>query len=123
MNTEEFKRAYSEPRNGTGAYHRVNIFVRRFVVTDGVKECADAGCYWLMDIFATELPKYLKLGDMGVVTAAAEDGKAQLSMSLGDNVPDAWTKHIDYTDLPDGDWKFLVSNDGEYVVCCLMSEY
>ena len=112
MNTEQFISAYNESRNGTDRYHRVLPFVPRFLVTDGVLACADAGCFWLTDIFATELTRKLNVGDMGIVKVKVKDKQADLSMSLSDDTPSAWRKHIDFTDMPEGTWTFYISNDG-----------
>lgn len=54
MNSEAFLRAYGESRNGTDNFH-VNRLYPRFLYSDGVRECADAGCYWLLDILGTEI--------------------------------------------------------------------
>jgi hypothetical protein len=123
MNTDAFKRAYGESRNGTDKYHRVNPFVRRFLATDGVKECAEAGCYWLLDIFATELPPLLKVGDFGVIKVEVVGSKLRAVMETDDDKPPVWVKTVDYTDMPDGEWMFYINNDGEHVICCLPTEY
>lgn len=123
MNSDKFKETYNLSRNGTDRYHTVNPFVRRFVVSDGVYELAELGCYWLMDILATEPAPKLRIGDMGIVTVKVGDSKAKLSMKLADNDPPVWKKSVDYTDMPEGEWKFIISNDGEHTVCCLLTEY
>ena len=44
---------------GTEAYYRYSVITPNIVLTDGTKFLAEAArCYWLMDIFASHLPKY-----------------------------------------------------------------
>lgn len=123
MNSDKFKLAYGASRNGTERYHRVNQFVRRFLATDGVQECAETGCYWLTDIFATELPKLLQVGELGVITVLVKDSKANMRMETDDDKPAVWTKHVSYTNMPEGSWVFYISNDGEHTICLLPTEY
>ena len=112
MNTQAFLSAYNDKsRNGANEFIRHGL-VRSFVMSDGVHDCAEAGCHWLMDIAATELPKVLITKDeyMGILSAKVKNGKAKLSMTGSGDVK-LWSRTIDYTDMPDGTWKFYVSND------------
>lgn len=114
MNTEKFLEAYNESRNGCDHFIR-HPLVRSFAYSDGVQQCAEAGCYWLLDILATELPAEFKKNEgalMCVVTVTAEDGKADIDARFTDEVS-AWSKHIDMTDLPDGEWVFIICDDME----------
>ncbi len=56
MNTTDFKRIYAESRNGVDQFY-FHPFARSFAYSDGVKDLADTGCHWLLDILATELPE------------------------------------------------------------------
>lgn len=115
MDTTTFLDAYSESRNGTDAFYR-HPLVRKFAYSSGVKELAETGCYWLLDILATELPqlfpKYAEQSDRCVVRIAAKDGKAALSAEFTDGDV-AWTKQIDITDLPDGEYLLMLANEYE----------
>jgi hypothetical protein len=105
MNTEAFLKAYRQYRNGTDAFH-FNPLYRKFLYSDGVKECAEAGCYWLLDILGTELP-------------------AEIIGKFHDDDEAPYTKQIDWTDMPEGTWEFYVVYEGaEFGYrCILLTEY
>lgn len=122
MNTEKFKRAYSETRNGANFFVR-HPLVRKFQYSDGVQECADAGCHWMLDIAATELPEHLPLGDLGVLKVHVHKGLASMRLELDDDKPPVWARQSIHTDMPEGPWVFLVVNEGERIAFILPSEY
>lgn len=114
MNTENFLKAYGKYRNGASHFCR-NPLYRTFVYSDGVQACAEAGCYWLLDILGTELPAVFRRHQdepMMIVTIRANNGKATIDGSFSDDGID-YVRRIDHTDLPDGDWVFYVGNDGD----------
>jgi hypothetical protein len=113
MNTPAFLAAYSETRNGTDSFTR-HVLGRKLVYSDGVRECAEAGCYWLLDIAATELVRPMLAappGSLGVLTVRADDGGASLDLSLADGAPSAWHRDIEFTDMPPGEWQFWMQSD------------
>lgn len=122
MNTEAFTKAYYESRNGANFFVR-HPLVRKFTYSDGVKDCAEAGTYWLLDIAATELPQLCPVGALGVLTVTAGDNKALLKLELDDGVPPVWTRKLDFTDMPDGVWSFYIVNEGERIAFILPTEY
>ena len=126
MNTEQFKQAYGESRNGTDRWHR-NPLYSRFHYSDGVEQCAEAGCYWLLDILGTELTASkltARFCDMLIVTVTVKDGEARIKGEHEDDDKHPYKRKVDYTDLPEGKWTFYVSNDGDGVLRCLLpSEY
>lgn len=131
MNVEAFLKAYREFRNGTDRFH-FNPLYRRFKYSDGVKECAEAGCYWLLDILGTELPdEFLKREGEHLCTVTVEVlestgavmNRAVIRGEFVDDDPNPYTRAIDYTDLPAGRWDFLVTFDGDDFFCILLTEY
>ena len=122
MNNQAFLDAYNESRNGANQLF-MHPLVRSFTYSDGVRDCAKAGLYWLLDIAATELPRKLPPGDLGILNLTASDGKGELTLSLHDDEPPVWRKKLDYTDAPDGSWNFMLVNEGERTVMILNSEY
>ena len=127
MNTETFLKAYNAIRNGTDLFH-FNPLYRTFHYSDGVKECAEAGCYWLLDILGTELPQvFQKHPDdflLEVKVLVTDKQSVIISGSFDDDAPDAYTKTIKWSDLPQGTWQFLVSGEGNGPYhCILISEY
>ena len=120
MDNTKFTKAYNESRNGANFLIR-HPLVRNFVFSDGVRDCADTGCHWLLDIFATELPAILKAkGEyMGCVEAVVKDGKAKLTMTGSEDAV-LWSRKIDYTDMPEGSWMFYVSDNGDGTYTCIL---
>ena len=123
MNTEQFTKAYNESRNGCNHFVR-HPLVRSFQYTDGVQECAEAGCYWLLDIAATELPAVMrKKGEhMAVLTVKVKDGTGRLT-ATGSGEAKVWSKKIDSTDMPEGKWEFYITDEGERFAMILPTEY
>lgn len=114
MDIDKFKAAFGQSRNGADHFIR-HPLVRKFAYSDGVQECAEAGCYWLLDIAATEVPEVMKVEreNLATFTVTAADGKAKLTLGGGgDRVLD-WSKDIDATDMPDGEWSFLIADESE----------
>ena len=126
MNTDKFITAYYEIRNGTDRFHR-NPFYPKFVYSDGVAECAQAGCYWLLDILGTELPIQFKRRQpwegMCFVYVNVKNESATILGEWQDDDPSPWRRKVNYTDMPDGVWVFYVSDMGDHLSCILPSEY
>lgn len=128
MNTEQFLAAYQQSRNGCDHFIR-HPLVRSFAYSDGVASCAEAGCYWLLDILATELPTEFKknaaTSNSCSVKVAVAGGKATLTGEFVDGVV-GWRKAIEWTDLPEGEWVFYVTDEGggdTRYRCILLTEY
>ena len=113
MKTEDFIRAYEESRNGANQFYR-HPLVRNFAYSDGVQECAEAGCYWLIDIAATEVPAVMRkeAETLATLIVTVTDGTAAIRLTgSGDRVL-PWSKTIYVTDLPNGEWVFLIADEG-----------
>lgn len=123
MNIDQFTKAYNESRNGCN-YFVSHPLVRKFQYTDGVQEFAEGGCYWLLDILATELPAVMrsKGEHMVVLTLAVKDSKGQLT-ATGSEDRNIWSKRLDFTDMPAGAWDFYISDEGERFAMILPTEY
>ncbi len=124
MNTEAFTQAYNQFRNGANFFVR-HPLARRFQYSDGVQACAESGCYWLLDIAATEIPKVLRQHKepLGILYARVSESQAELSLELEDDVPPAWKKSIPWTDLPTGEWVFEIVDERERVAMILITEH
>jgi hypothetical protein len=124
MNTEKFTAAYGESRNGANHFVR-HWAARSLQYSDGVESCAEAGCFWLLDIIATEALKPLRAsGDgLGIIAVKVADGKADIGMTIEDDAPPVWSRHVDYTDMPPGEWKFFLADEGERFALILPTEY
>jgi len=119
MDTQKFLDSYSAFRNGTDAFHFIRLYPK-LNYSDGVQECAEAGCYWLLDIIGTEGILAYKahadtLDSMGFITVLVRDEAAEIRLVRDSDEPALWSRHIEYTDLPDGEWTFyMTSEDGVY---------
>lgn len=124
MDIEKFERAYKESRNGANELIRHSL-VRSFVMSDGVVECADAGCWWLMDILASELPKVMHAmkETLATVTVKVKKGKASITAAGHQDVPLPWSRVGIWTDMPEGEWVFFLADEGDHRILILSSEY
>lgn len=126
MNTEQLLNAYHAVRNGTEHYYRHSL-VHIFFYSDGIKEMADAGCHWMVDVLATELPGQFRirpLDTLCIVTLDVVDGKAFFVGEFSDDDVTPWKRTFGFTDMPAGQYKFLVGKDEKgHLLACLLSEY
>ena len=105
---------------GTENYYRTNpLFAPDMVHTDGVQYFADtAGCYWFLDIVATEyLPLMRKHGFLSI-EFRVQDGLGNITVEDGD-CKLVKQKTMIHTDCPDGLYKFFLTDN----VLMLTSEY
>lgn len=125
MDTDKFRAAYNETRNGANHFCR-NPLYPKFLYSDGVQECAEAGCYWLLDILGTETPAVFRKHPgqtQLIVNVAVKKSKATIAGSFTDDSQE-YTRRIPYTDLPDGVWTLYIGNDGDGVLRCILpTEY
>lgn len=127
MDTQKFIAAYNQSRNGA------NYFVQHFLCiggrmeySDGVKELAEAGCYWLLDIIGTEcLVPLRKSGQpTSIVHVHVLKGqKAIITLTTQDGAPAIWTRVISYTDMPLGTWVFELVDEGHRFALALITEH
>jgi hypothetical protein len=104
---------------GTSAYHRTFMFTPQLVHTDGVQYFAEtAGCFWLLDIIATEFYPLTKTEPFLSITLLVRNGKATLTCQDGD-LKVLRHKDISHTDCPDGEYEFFLTDN----VLMLTSEY
>ncbi|MCC5611958.1 hypothetical protein LC612_35810 [Nostoc sp. CHAB 5834] len=108
-------------------------FNPNFIFTHGVESMAEkAGAFWLLDIVATEMaPLYQKAWKEGKASIAAiklnvtEDRKAEISLILDEEEP-VWTRNLDFTDFPAGEWSFFMGTDeypeGNYIATMMLTE-
>jgi hypothetical protein len=104
---------------GTEAYHKLSISPIK--CTDGVKVLADAaGAYWLVDAIGS-YQGTPKIKDLGIQFWFLEvkDSKAVLYCIEDSGKPHLIEQKIEYTDFPEGEWKFYVQGD----VMMLPQEY
>lgn len=89
--------------------------------TEGVRFFFEnAGAFWLGDILATQ-PEILATMRTGMAVATLTVGsgtKAKLVVTNG-NDDVQYTRNFDYTDCPEGEWRFYIMNN----TILLTSEY
>lgn len=108
---------------GTEQWHRHQLN-RKFLHTDGVDYFAKkAGAFWFVDIAALEIYKLHAKKKEGFlsVTMTVIDDSAVIKVTDGDD--NSLLTKINYTDCPEGEWKFFQIWDGENSVMLLLSEY
>ena len=108
---------------GTEDYYRsIN---RNVTYTDGVKYFADkAGAHWLIDIIATELAAHAYREEFLHIKMDVKGSKAEIAADDG-NGKVLWKRSIDWTDCPEGEWRFYMAPGGPEgtIVVMLTSEY
>lgn len=117
MDTHDLQRHL---RQFTGSEYWFRHGLNRDVTyTDGVAFFAEnAGAYWFLDIVVTELYPLLLAEDFLIVVLHVEGSKAKITADDGNgNV--LWSRSIDWTSCPEGEWKFFFTNN----VLLLPSEY
>lgn len=105
---------------GTDGYYRHPL--TKSVYTDGVQYFAEkAGAYWFLDIVFSEWDALVQREGFLTITLHVSRESAVIDISDGNGT---YTKprHIDFTDCPDGDYKFFFVA-GEPCVLMLASEY
>lgn len=124
MDEAKFKEAYNEPRNGANQFFR-HPMMPLLEYSDGVKDCFEAGCYWLLDIISTECLAPARAHDKSpyLFTAEVAAGKALLTLTWSDTKPPIWSRNIDYTDLPAGRWVFELVDERSRFALTLISEH
>lgn len=124
MNNAAFIAAYSESRNGANHFLR-HPLVKFFQYSDGVQQCAETGCYWLLDIVGTECCQALRKagGGMGIFRARIAGNKGDLDLTTSDDTPPIWHRRMSLADLPDGEWLFYLVDEGGRFAFILPTEY
>lgn len=117
MRTQELKAALANYYGSENIY--CSALNRRMTYTEGAQAFAKcAGAYWFINIVATELfALQVKEGFLSIVLHV-EGTKAKITADDG-NGNALFTKSIDYTDCPEGEWEFFFTGN----MLMLPSEY
>ena len=118
MNTQELK-AELEGFTGTERYHKLTL--TNLNATDGVAHMAkSAGAFWLIDAIGSYQGDK-RIGHLAIQfwTLEVKDKKAKLYCVEDSGMPKLIEQNIGYTDFPDGEWMFYVTDN----VIMLPSEY
>ena len=103
---------------GTENWHRHGIN-RSMLLTDGVKYFAEtAGCYWFLDIVATEVMLLQAQHPFLAILLDVREGEADIHVTDGNGLR-LYRRHIQFTDAPQGQWRFYLADN----VMLLPSEY
>ncbi len=103
---------------GTENWH-CHALNRQMLLTDGVVYFAEtAGCYWFLDIVATEVMRFHPMKPFLVIDLDVRAGAADIVVGDGDGV-NLFKRHIHFTDAPSGLWRFYLTDNvlllpGEY---------
>ena len=105
---------------GTFAYHRLNLYP--VYATDGVEYfCRTAKAFWLFDDMSAVAIKN-KDEEFIVAKVRSENSTCDVIYDNG-NGKKIYHQYYSYTDLPEGDWNFYISNYPTEKVIMLPSEY
>ena len=112
---------------GTEAYHRLFIFNRKNVTTDGVKFLVDNGeCYWLLDAISSHQKTAMKdemLRDFQIWKLKVNSDKSAILTCERDTDDVAITQKIPYTDFPLPEITLYFERGGEdFMVLMLTNE-
>lgn len=109
-----------EQFTGTTEYHKLSIFP--VLATDGTAYfCEKAEAYWLFDKMAAITMQHPEQAFI-VCEVNSKDNKCTIKFQDG-NYNYFCEKKIPYTDLPEGEWDFFISNLPNQKVILLPSEY
>ena len=104
---------------GTECYYR--HWLKVIVYTDGIKAMAEkAGAHWLIDAIASyQKASFREKYPFQVWRLTVEGSKAVLVMQEDQGEPIIVRQEIEYTDFPEGEWKFYLIDEvlmlpGEY---------
>ena len=126
MNAQELKDALCQ-FTGTEQWY-IYPLNKKIVYTDGARfffREAAGGAYWLLDILGTEVYQFHAKEEFLFIALNVIGTRATITVTNGNHEPDSilLTKAIDYTDCPDGEWKFFMIWDGQRSTILLPSEY
>jgi hypothetical protein len=103
---------------GTENYYKTFLFNPHLKHTDGVQYFAEnAGAFWFLDIIATDIFALTKSQPFLSIVLQVKNGSA--TIFIGDGNETLETRSIDYTDCPDGEYRFYLADN----VLMLTSEY
>jgi hypothetical protein len=91
MNNQAFFKSYNASRNGANCFYR-HFFIKKFHYSDGVSDCAEAGCACLIDIAATEIPAIMRSKNEPhcMFEVSVKDSKTLLKLTYDDDRPPLW---------------------------------
>lgn len=117
-----------ESATGTEKYHRLNPFYKFVLATDGVLNVLEqAKCFWLFDAIGSYYSYMKSTKDYFFVAQLnVENSSALLKITHEDSEGNdclVAEQKIEFTDLPDGEYKFFICTQDEYYVVMCPSEY
>ena len=106
---------------------------RRVVHTEGIKHFAESNrCWWLIDAIVSHIGclKFnravaadRRIGECNFWTLTVADSSAVLSVVADSDCEPFITQVIEFTDLPDGEYRIWAENAGEFWVLLLPEEH
>ena len=136
MKTQDLQNALDQ-FHGTETWRR-HPLNKKLLHTDGVEYFAEqAGAYWFIDAIALgvygnpgPIPAAIPDQDrFGVVLLNVSERKATIQVRSDYDENDdtcgdvLWETPIEFTDAPEGVWKFYLVDDGEHSVLMVPGEY
>lgn len=126
MDQYQFSRVMTQPRNGCNRFFR-HPLVRDLQYSDGVRDAATLGCYWLLDIIGTEATLAMRRARESLLSIHVRvDHNANPMVQItgtGSGSRYVWRKAIRATDMPNGSWYFELADEGERFALILQTEH
>lgn len=118
---EDYKRVKEDYTfHGTKAYYKFST--SSVLATDGAIWLAkNFGCFWLLEDMAAEMIQHIN-EYFWVMKITIKDNKADIRYEDG-NYKLIQEKHIDYTDMPEGEYELWGSNHPGNRVILMSTEY
>lgn len=118
---EDYKRVKEDYTfHGTEAYHKFSLFP--VLATDGAIWLAENfECFWLLEDMAAEMMQH-KEEAFWVMKITVKDNEADIRYEDG-NYELIREKHINYTDMPEGEYELWGSNTPGNRVILMNTEY
>ena len=93
---------------GTEHFYR-HPLNRNLIYTDGVKFFADNGAYWFIDEIALDFWKLSQREEFLHIKLVVTGNKANIIADDGNGII-LQAKKIEFTDCPEGEWRFYLEN-------------
>lgn len=125
MNKDAFVAAYDALRDDVPLRYHLHCSIPKFGYSGGVHALARTGCFSLVDYIGRECAPALSETDhfFAHIFVHVRDHEATVAMIPSGTESPMLLKHIAFSGLPDGDWKFCLINEGDRTTLVLPTEH
>lgn len=125
MNQTAFVTTYEAPRDTALLRFHKHCALPRFGYSSGVRALALTGCFKLIDLIgSTCAPKLLSTDHFFAhVYVCVRDKQGSIELVPANGLTPILYVALSYINIPDGDWKFCLLNEGDCATLILPSEH